>query len=105
MRRSFRWGLAKWFGMLLELYFLFVFVNAAFLVPYAYDWERALLVAASALIAGACAYCSSLGTVKLSAKKVGTQSKAVFAGPFLLWELVTAVTFVILGVYAFRNMS
>ena len=80
--------------------FLFVFVNVALLVPYPYDCERALLVAASALIAGACAYCSSLGTVKLSAKIAGTQSKAVLAGPFLLWEFVTTVTFVILGVHA-----
>jgi hypothetical protein len=99
MSQEFKWRLVKWLGLLLELYFLFVFVNGALLVPFPYDWKRVLFVAVSALIAGVCAFCSSLGTVKLSEKRAGTPLNVVFAAPFLLWGLVTASACVILGVH------
>jgi hypothetical protein len=91
-----RWRLAKWFGLFFELYFLFLFVNVALLVPYPYDWKRVLLVIAGGLITGLCAFFSSLGIVELSKEKTGTKLKVVAAFPFLVWGAITAITCLIL---------
>jgi hypothetical protein len=91
-----RWRLAKWLGLLFELYFLFFFVNVALLVPYSYDWNRVLLVVAGGLIAGLCAILSSFGMVELSKEKAGANLKVVAALPFLVWGAITAITCLIL---------
>lgn len=61
-------------------------------MPYAYHWKRVLLVIAGGLIAGLCAFLSSLGMVELSKEKVYAKLKMVMAVPFLVWGAITAIT-------------
>ena len=94
--QKFGWRLAKWLGLLFESYFLFVFVNVALLVPYPYDWKRVLLLIAGGLIAGLCAFLSSLGMIELSKEKARAKLKALTAVPFLMWGAITAIICLIL---------
>lgn len=93
------WNVLKWLGLLLELYFLFVFVNAAFLLPYPNDWKRVLFATISALLAGVFAFFSSLGWVKMSAS-AGTQRRVLFGVPSVFWALVIATSSAVLFVHA-----
>ena len=100
MRHVVIWNAVRWLGLLFELYSLFVFVNAAFLVPYPYDGKRVVFVVLSASTAGAFAFLSSVGTVKLSTKGGKQLKRALHAAPSVAWAFVIFAGCVMLFIHA-----
>jgi hypothetical protein len=89
--RSRRWTIAKWFGLVVEVYLLFVFVNAALLIPYPYDRKRIALVFLVALLAAATGYGNGLVLFKLSKNKDVLWYRPLFAFPFITWGVIAIV--------------
>jgi hypothetical protein len=89
MTRSLGWTFAKWIGLLLEAYLLFVLVNTALLLPEPYDWRRIAFVVAAAALAAANAYGNGIVQLKLAGEKTHAWNEPLVAFPFVAWGLVT----------------
>jgi hypothetical protein len=87
---SLPWNLAKWLGLLLELYSLFFLVNAALFIPYPYDLGRAGLVACGLFSSWLFALLSACGTVR--SFKMVNKKGLIFSLPFAIWIIVVGCT-------------